>query len=310
MAREQFDVNPEFTGIAIAYRNTRMIADEVLPRTDPTPTRAFKYLKFDEQDGFTVPDTRVGRKSDVNQVEFTGTSVTDEVADFALEDVIPVDELNVPGAKHDPRQRAVMLLTNLIELDREVEVSGLVFDQATYPSSRKQVLSAADKLTQPGSDVLALFGEALDIPVMRPTRMVIGQEAWTALRRHPQVVKAVHGNSGDAGWASVAQVSDLFEVQISVGQARVNRARRKVNPDDPLPLQRAWGKHIAFLYQGDMPEALGQVSFGVTVPFKTRESGSRQTSQGARGAEAIRVVESRKSVICAPSLGYFLQDVV
>ena len=46
MSKANFPVNPVLTAIAIAYRNRRMIADDVLPRTD-VGKQEFKYLQHD-----------------------------------------------------------------------------------------------------------------------------------------------------------------------------------------------------------------------------------------------------------------------
>ena len=62
MANTPFPITPAMTAVAIAYRNPRLIADEVLPRV-PVPLQEFKYLKYTLEDGFTIPDTKVGRKS-------------------------------------------------------------------------------------------------------------------------------------------------------------------------------------------------------------------------------------------------------
>jgi len=53
MSKANFPVNPVLTAIAIAYRNRRMIADDVLPRTD-VGKQEFKYLQHDLGEGFTV----------------------------------------------------------------------------------------------------------------------------------------------------------------------------------------------------------------------------------------------------------------
>ena len=59
MSKANFPVNPVLTAIAIAYRNRRMIADEVLPRTD-MGKQEFKYLQHDLAEGYSF---REGRRS-------------------------------------------------------------------------------------------------------------------------------------------------------------------------------------------------------------------------------------------------------
>ena len=68
-----FTPSTEMTAIALAYRNTRLIADEVCPRST-VGKKNFKYTVFNTAERFTVPETRIGRKSAPNQVEFTADS--------------------------------------------------------------------------------------------------------------------------------------------------------------------------------------------------------------------------------------------
>ncbi|MGH2845433.1 MAG: phage capsid protein, partial [Thermoleophilaceae bacterium] len=75
MATAPFPVQPYLTAIAIAYRNPVLIADEVLPRV-PVGVQDFKYLKHNLADGFTIPDTKVGRRAKPNEVEFQATETS------------------------------------------------------------------------------------------------------------------------------------------------------------------------------------------------------------------------------------------
>ena len=74
-----------------------LIADAVLPRTPPLGTKKFKYLTYDTAQGFTVPNTMVGRKSEPNVMEFGGTEVNAETVDYGLDDIIPNDVSEDPG---------------------------------------------------------------------------------------------------------------------------------------------------------------------------------------------------------------------
>src|SRR5487761_2712532 len=59
-----FPINPELTAIAIAFKNpeSQLIADLVLPRIPVA--KKFTYTVYDESQGFTVPDTKIGRRSE------------------------------------------------------------------------------------------------------------------------------------------------------------------------------------------------------------------------------------------------------
>ncbi|MDF5999924.1 hypothetical protein P4050_16595 [Pseudomonas aeruginosa] len=79
MSNAPFPIDPELTAIAIAYRNGRMIADEVLPRAGRQA--GVLLWKYDLAQGFTVPETLVGRKSKPNEAEFSATDETSSTED-------------------------------------------------------------------------------------------------------------------------------------------------------------------------------------------------------------------------------------
>ena len=75
-----FPIDPQLTAIAVIVRNQAMIADQVLPRTSSLAKPTFAYQYYPPAQQFTVPDTKVGRRSQVNQVEFNGERVPAELS--------------------------------------------------------------------------------------------------------------------------------------------------------------------------------------------------------------------------------------
>ena len=109
MANFPFSPDVERTAIAIAYRPDGMIADRVLPRT-PVGKRQFTYTKHDRQSLTLIPDTRIGRRSSANQVEFGSEDVEASVQSYGLTTVVPNDdERNAPArltTSHLPMARS------------------------------------------------------------------------------------------------------------------------------------------------------------------------------------------------------------
>jgi hypothetical protein len=176
-----FPITPSLTAVAIAYRNPRLIADEVLPRV-PTARQEFKYKKYALADGFTLPDTKVGRTSAPAQVEFGFTEVADATRDYALDDPIPTaDEMNAPQG-YDPQGRAVEVLTDLIALDREVRAAAVVFNADNYAAANKTQLAGNDQWSDyDNSDPITAIMTALDACVMRPNIGIFGRPTWAKL---------------------------------------------------------------------------------------------------------------------------------
>ena len=307
MPKAPFPIDPALMAIAIAFKNQRMIADEVLPRS-VVGKQEFKYLEHTMAEGFTIPDTKVGRKSQPNQVEFSATEKTGATEDYGLDDPIPQVDIDNAPPNYNPLGRATEGIMNLVELDREVRVAGTVFNAATYGTNNKVTLSGTDQFSDfTNSDPLGVLTGALDSMIMRANIMTIGRPAFSVLARHPQIVKAVHGNSGDSGIARRRDIADLLELEdILVGEAWVNTARK----GQAMTLSRTWGKHIALTYRDKTADTRNGVTFGVTAQFGSRISGSIPDKDiGLRGGQRVRAGESVKEVICAADLGYFIQDV-
>lgn len=302
-----FPIQPELTAIAIAYRNTRMIADSVMPRV-PVGTQEFKYLKHDLGENFTVPDTKVGRKSAPGKIEFHATELTAMTADYGLDDDIPQADLDNAPPNYDPRGRAVEGITDLILLAREVRAAGLVFGSGNYAAGNVLALSGTSQWSDPASDPVGTIMTALDAVVMRPNVLVIGRPAWSVLCRHAKLAAAIYKNGTSAGIVSAQAVADLFELdEVVVGEAWVNTARK----GQATSLARAWGKNCALLYRDKLADTRSRTSWGYTAQWGGRVAGSRDNPDiGLRGGQTVRAGESVCELVSAPDLGYLLQNVV
>jgi hypothetical protein len=315
MPTTAFPVNPELTAIAIAYRNLEaaLIADEVLPRIPVA--KKFNYTQYSKEQAYTVPDTKVGRKSEPNMVEFGGTQLTAETLDYGLDDQVPNDDTDafnsMPKAVGalSPQAVSTMMLTNLILLDREIRVANLVFAAANYTSSVDQNGVAANQFDNANCDALGILTDAMDVPLVRPNYLVIGQLAWTKLRRNKTIVQAVGKSAQTSGYASRAEVAELLELPggILVGQSQYNTAKK----GKAATFARAWGKHCALLYIDKMQAQMDQPVFGFTGQWGSRISGNiPEPKMGLRGGERIRVGESVKEVISSPDSGYLIRNCV
>ena len=307
MATRPFPINPVLTAVALAYRNldVALIADQVLPRT-PTAQR-FKWLKYDLASGFTVPDLKVGRKSNPTEVEFNATEQTDETQDYGLDDFIPNEDIDADNQGIDPRGTAAGFLTNLVNLGREIRVANLVFNAANYTNTT--TLSGTSQWSDGvNSDPVAAIGDLLDVPVYRPNVAVFGQAAWTKTRRHPKLVQAIKGTAQGAGMVSRQEFADFFELgEVLVGAGFANTAKK----GQTVSNARVWGKHVSFLYRDRAAGPQAGVTFGFTAAWGGKIAGNLvDQRRGLTGGETIRVGERLKELVVAPDLGYFVQNAV
>lgn len=308
MATRPFPVDARLTAIALAYRNPdiALIADDVLPRT---PTDAeFKWMKYDLAQGYSVPDTKVGRKSAPNEVEFNATEQTDKTDDHGLDDLVPNTDINDDNQGVDPLGSSTMYLTGLVRLAREIRAAGVVFNTASYVAANRQTLAGASQWSHVDSNPVDAILAALDVPVMRPNVATFGQATWTKLRQHQKLVQAIKGTAQGAGAVSRQEFIDFFELQaLYIGAGFVNTAKK----GQAATMGRCWGKHAAFTYRDRAAGPQAGVTFGFTANHGDLKAIQiPEPKVGVEGSVRVRVYERVKEVVCAPDVGYYFQNAV
>lgn len=306
-----FFVDPYLTSIAVGYRNGLMIADSVLPRV-PVTKEEFRWWKYEKADKFTLPDTRVGRKSKVHEVEFGASEETSKTEDFGLDDPIPMADIaNAAGTPYDPLGRATENLTDLILLDREKRAAAIVFGSANYAIGQTEDVAEAWSDYDASNPVMDIV-EALDKMVMRANVGVMGRGVYTVLRQHPKILAAVFpqgGNATKGGIASREALRDLFELdELLIGEGWINSGKRGKAPT----MERVWGLHLALLRRDAQADpGTGRATFGFTAQFGERVAGQEFDKDiGLRGGIRVRVGESVKELVVASDFGYLFQNAV
>lgn len=307
-----FPRDEQLTAIAIAVTNNELIADQVIPRGKPLTKKKFTYTQYETEQFFAVPETAVSRKGRMNQVEFGGEEKHDEVLDYGLEAVIPVDDIeqtetNIEGI-------TVEATTNIVLLDREIRTANLIMDATNY-GSNVEFLSGTDMWDNPASDPLTQLLTWLEIPLMRPNQLTFGTRTWMTLRTHPVIVSAVLGNSGTRGAVSVAAVAEL----LGVSKILVGKSRMAYQPSgQPSSLKHCWKEGavaMSYMNQNAVDTAgiqgLGNPTFAFTAQYGKREvRAGFDGNVGARGAKVFKVFESVKEIICASDMGFLAQNVI
>lgn len=312
-----FTVQGRLTQIAMAVKPEGMIADLVCPRV-PVEGEKFIYTKMSTDEAFTIPDTRIGRTSAPNEVEFGGTDVTDSTEDWGLADFVPIkDQKNAEGTNYDPMATATEKTSLLVQLAREQRVANLYTTLGTYSAALRSTLSGTSQWSDySNSDPVTAILVQFDSMLIRPNIGVVGQAVWTKLRMHPKVVAAVlnsgNGQGGQAATGVVARraVADLLELDdIYVGSAFYNTAKKGLTSS----FSRLWGKHAAFLRiersvrdpRGAMPSFAFTAEWDGGMKTKTRES-----NRGVDGSTEVRVSEKIKELVAFQDAGCFFQNAV
>lgn len=321
-ANRPFPTSATLTAISIGYSNPAhtLIHSRALPPVEVLD-ETFKWTEFPLAEGFTVPELEVGRKGQVNQTEFTGEEKTSSTKDYGLDDAIPQSDVDAARraraekrSNFDPENQAVEGLTNLVQLGREVRAAAVVQDPANYDAERKIALVGTDRFDDyENSDPYGVIDEGMDKTLIyRPNHIIMGQPAWSKIKRHPKLIKAVKGGLTEDGAITKAQFAELFEIPLEnflVGVAQVNLSRK----GQAVNLSRVWGKSIELLYlDPSKKQADGSViTWGMTAELGSRIAGSIDDKDiGLQGGRRVRVGERVRELVVAKSVGYLIQNAV
>lgn len=302
-----FTPDTEQTAIAIAYKNKKLIADQLAPYS-PVGKRAFKWTEYNKGDKFTLPDTKIGRKSGPNQVEFSVTERESSVVDHGLSDIIPNDDVDNAPANYNPRTHAAESITDLVLLGREVRVAELFNTASNFGKSESLSAAGFKFLDDPELDILPFLLELLDEPLMRPNAMNLSQAVATKIRTHPNIVKAFNGSSGDKGLVPWSWILEQLELEhINVGQARLNTAKKGKD----VNLKRAFADNLSFTYHDPLASFQNQrMTFALTARYGSRVSSNRDVAAGLNGGVEVMVGEAVKEVVIAKDCGILLTNVL
>lgn len=307
-----FRYDRKLTSIAIAYTNQEYIADEAFPIVQiPGQGSAYTYRKYRIGEAYRVPDTTAGRTSDVREVEHGYDEIEASTKDYGLQEPVPRKDINNAPNGYDPLGMAAEWTMGLVKLDRERRAASRIFSASSYPAAQTQVLSGTSKFSDPASDPIATIVSAIDQMVIPPNKMIWGQQAFTAFRRHPKIVALFQARTGvsDSALGLVPQdfVQQIFGMRIAVGQAWIGGGR--VNVSNLAGTQsRIWGPHLA-LVRHERIQLPYTRTFSFTAYSKAVGMRYDDPRIGLEGGVRVKVGEMLDEVISEPSFGYFFQDV-
>ena len=328
----QFD--GRLTDVSVKYSNPTLIADLVLPPVT-VPQIKGTYKKYSKDERFTVPHTYVGAKSVPNEVEWNAEEDTFLCKDYGLQEFISQQEVDNSEAPFSLQSDTVDFLTELILLDKEIQLRDLIFDSTSYPSTHR-IDGAAGWGSASATAVVSQMQEAIDACFMPPNVAVVDKATWRWIARNTELLSAVAGTNlpsqirtvpggtgaGDPGRAgqgmgglvgiTAPQLAAYLGLDaVYIGTAKYNTA----NPGATAVYDDVWKGDtqggtgaMAFLRVGNPNFGLRDAVFASQFMWKTREVLTTPTDRGARGGQNIRVVESRVFKTVATDVGAIVYD--
>lgn len=303
-----YKLNPTLTAIAQAYRNKAMIADMVMPRK-PVGNQEFRYISYDKADRFTVPDTLVGRTGQPSEITFGASEKTGATVDYGLSAPIPQRDIDSAkdSAGYNPKGHHAEMITELLMLDREKRVADLVQSTANYDADRVEDLSGTSLWSNPDSNPLRDILDALEEPLVRPNMAVTNRKVMRVLRTHPALVRAYNRTLGEDGLIPVSFLTELFEINFTIGESKINTAARGKQAE----YDQLWGSKLALIHQNPNARPEGDATWGLTAQWGTREGREKfDDTIGLRGGVRIQVGESVNELVIAKDVGFLFNTVI
>lgn len=316
MALAPFQIQPDLTGIAIAYQNEDFIADKIASRR-VVNDKKFEWDLLDPDLMFQTTDDQVGRRSKPNEVTWSSERKNDSVIDHALDSPVPQDDIEqYQGVGPTPLALSTELVTHRLMLNREIRVANWLQTAANYKSTNRVVLSGTSRFLDPTSNVTDSVLAALDTCLVRPNVAVVSNVGARYLKQHPRLVEALNKTGAGVnaqGVISLAGLADLWELDaIYVGRARAKTSVLNIaaTPGTPTPA-RIWGGHFSLITVDPMAQLTITQSPTtlLTAQFGTRIAGTIQDpDMGMRGGVRVRSGECVKEISPSNEGAYFFEN--
>jgi hypothetical protein len=301
--------NVDQTALAIAYspiRDVTLLADILAPYAN-VEAESYTYGKFNEDEAFTLPDSKVGRDSEPNEITLSSEEVSRKCEPNGLS--ARVSSRDISRAKrHDPLFRATERLTDYILMNREVTVADHYQNVENYKFI-EDMGTDHKFLDDPELDVLKWLKAMLLIPLMRPNYINMSAGIEAIITSHPSTLAAYHGNSGAKGLVPLDYIVKQLKIKgINIGESRINVAKK----GKAANYQYAWHNHFSATYNDETADFDGDsVTFALTARTdEGRISGNREIQMGLDKGTQVMVGEYTDVVSIAPGCGVLFTNVL
>lgn len=307
-------IDRALTNVAVQYQNNEFIADAVMPIVRVSK-KSDKYFKFKPETMFNVAAVDVVGAESMPGRPAAGLDApgTFSCTDRALMDFISVDEELNADAPLQPRIDVTEILSNYLMLAREKRVADIIFGSANY-GSNTAALSGGDQWNQSTSDPVANILYAIKTPLVKPNTMVIGWEAYDALRTNPKVLQFVLSRASTGAGATPLMVDEatlaaMFRLdRVIVGEAKYNTAAEGAAASTSY----LWGKFCALIRVEPSPSPRRTQTFGYTMRFGAMETSTfYEGKPGRAGGTYVKVAHSdADEVVGGEYTGYLWRTVI
>jgi len=304
-------IDAALTNLSVAYRNPAFISDIVAPVVGVRKQFDRYFIYDSDREGFRASNDRRAPGAEANEVDFELSTDTYSCDDHALTSVIPDEERDNADPPLQPNIDRTEFLREKIDLNKEIELAGLLTDAAVITQS--ETLSGTGQWSDytnsdPVGAIEAKKATIIGSVQQMPNTLILPYEVYSKLRLHPSVLaRAIYNTAGIVGPDVLAQIFDVERVLVP--RALKNTA----NPGQAASMSYVWGKNAILCYVPPRP-ALKQVSLAYT--FQWNAPGSlgghivELWREDRRKADVVRVQRYYDQKVIAAGSAYLWKAAV
>ena len=301
---EELRINAYLSEVARGYSNNAFVAQYLFP-TIYSEKEKIDIFEF-KKEAFQIYNTERAIRANSNVISpkgFKKHTTTLKENDLSY----PIDYREEEEAEKVKLQlHATNVVTEGLNLKLEKECADLVQNPDSYSAENKIILSGTSCFDNEASDPQGIIDDAKDAVSAKiaqdPNTMIIGQAAWKALKKHPQLVGLISDNKNKM--VTLEFLKEIFEVEnIYIGKSIFSNAEGN--------FERIWKDNIVLAYVPNLGASRTEYdpSFAYTVRKKDALQIDEYTKEGNK-VKYIRATDIYTPFLVGPEAGYLISNVL
>lgn len=294
------------TNISVAYTPGAYIGEGVFARV-PVTRQTDKYYVYDKGDWLRDDAGVRGPGGLAPVVSGYGTSTQNYAAlERALSGRVPDESVDNADNPLQPLEDMTRFVTEKMYLKKEKAIAALAFGNGIWSGSATPSTLWSNDTSDPIGDVEAAAC-AVRLTIGQPMlRGVLGYEAWSKLKNHPDIVDRIKYSAGPSSPAVVTMqaVAALFGLEQILQGTTIENTAAEGAANSIVPV---WGKNLLVYYRPETPSLLTPAA-GYLFTYLAREVS--RFREDTRHSTLVEVRESFDVKQVAADAGYLLKSVV
>lgn len=300
---EELRINAYLSEVARGYHNNAFVAQHLFP-TIYSEKEKIDIFEFNKE-AFQIYNTERAIRANSNVISPKGFKK--HTATLTEHDLsYPIDYREEQEAEKVKLQlHATNVVTDGLQLKFEKQCADLVQNLDNYPAENKMVLSGTNCFNNKDSDPQAIVDDAKDKVSAKiandPNTMIIGQDAWKSLKRHPKLKECISDNQNKL--VTLNLLKEIFEIEnIFIGKS--------IFANEKGEFERIWKDNVILAYVPNLGSTRTEYdpSFGYRVRKKDALNIDEYQKEGNK-VKYIRATDIYDPFLVGAEAGFLIAKV-